>query len=107
MAIHTLDPADTARVSEAGGLEERVRRLEDELRKRDDLAATTPKKMAIIATKGTLDWAYPPLILAGTAASLGWEVGIFFTFYGLNILHKTKSKSIGIVPVGNPAMPMP
>lgn len=107
MAIHTLDPADTARVSEAGALEERVRRLEDELRKREESKAATPKKMAIIATKGTLDWAYPPLILAGTAASLGWEVGIFFTFYGLNILHKTKSKSIGIVPVGNPAMPMP
>lgn len=107
MAIHTLDRADPARAGEAGGLEDRVRRLEDELRKRDELAATTPKKMGIIATKGTLDWAYPPLILAGTAASLGWDVGIFFTFYGLNIVHKQKSKSIGIVPVGNPAMPMP
>ena len=107
MAIHTLDPAGTARVSEAGGLEERIRRLEDELRKRDELKAATPTKMAIIATKGTLDWSYPPLVLASTAASLGWEVGIFFTFYGLNIVHKQKSKSIGIVPVGNPAMPMP
>jgi hypothetical protein len=38
-------------------------------------------KLAIIATKGTLDWAYPPLILATTAAALGWDVGIFFTFY--------------------------
>ena len=41
------------------------------------------KKMAIIATKGTLDWAYPPLILSSTAAALGYEVQVFCTFYGL------------------------
>ena len=64
-------------------------------------------KMAIIATKGTLDWAYPPLILATTAAALGWDVGIFFTFYGLNIIHKDKSKHLRVAPLGNPAMPMP
>jgi len=66
-----------------------------------------PKKMALISTKGTLDWAYPPLILATTAASLGWEVGIFFTFYGLNIIHKDKGKHMKVAPLGNPAMPMP
>jgi peroxiredoxin family protein len=66
-----------------------------------------PKKMALIATKGTLDMAYPPLILATTAASLGWEVGIFFTFYGLTIIHKDKGKHMKVAPVGNPAMPMP
>jgi peroxiredoxin family protein len=66
----------------------------------------TPK-LAIIATKGTLDWAYPPLILATTAAALGWDVGIFFTFYGLNIIHKEKSKHLQVAPLGNPAMPMP
>jgi peroxiredoxin family protein len=64
-------------------------------------------KLAIIATKGTLDWAYPPLILATTAAALGWDVGIFFTFYGLNIIHKEKSKHLQVAPLGNPAMPMP
>jgi len=89
-------------------LEDLVKRTVDQyLEGKDAEKATTPKKMAIIATKGTLDWAYPPLILASTAASLGWEAGIFFTFYGLNIVHKEKSKSIGIVPIGNPAMPMP
>ena len=67
--------------------------------------AAKPKKLAIIATKGTLDWAYPPLILATTAASLGWEAGIFFTFYGLNILKKDRKLQIGTT--GNPAMPMP
>jgi peroxiredoxin family protein len=64
------------------------------------------KKMAIIATKGTLDMAYPPLILASTAASLGWEVQVFFTFYGLQLLRKDLS-GIAISPLANPAMPMP
>ncbi len=66
----------------------------------------TTKKMALIATKGTLDWAYPPFILASTAASLGWEVQVFFTFYGLTLLRKDMS-GIKISPVANPAMPMP
>ena len=66
---------------------------------------TRPKKLAIIATKGTLDWAYPPLILATTAASLGWTAGIFFTFYGLQILRKDRKLEVGTT--GNPAMPMP
>ncbi|WP_295413114.1 DsrE/DsrF/DrsH-like family protein, partial [uncultured Thiodictyon sp.] len=46
------------------------------------------KKLAIIATKGSLDWAYPPFILASTAAALDYEVQIFFTFYGLQLLKK-------------------
>jgi len=69
--------------------------------------ADRPRKMVIVATKGTLDWAYPPLIMASTAAALGWEVGIFFTFYGLNIIHKKKLKKLSVAPLGNPAMPMP
>jgi peroxiredoxin family protein len=62
--------------------------------------------MALIATKGTLDWAYPPFILASTAASLGYEVQVFFTFYGLTLLRKDIS-DIKISPLANPAMPMP
>ena len=64
------------------------------------------KKMAIIATKGTLDMAYPPLILASTAAALGWDVQVFFTFYGLQLLRKNLD-AIKISPLANPAMPMP
>ena len=64
------------------------------------------KKMAIIATKGALDMAYPPLILASTAAALGWDVQIFFTFYGLQLLRKDLS-DVKISPLANPAMPMP
>ncbi len=67
--------------------------------------AAKPKKLAIIATKGTLDWAYPPLILATTAKTLGWDAGIFFTFYGLAILKKDRKLEVGTT--GNPAMPMP
>ncbi|MBF0272086.1 MAG: DsrE/DsrF/DrsH-like family protein [Magnetococcales bacterium] len=63
------------------------------------------KKLAIIATKGTLDFAYPPLILATTAAALDYEVTIFWTFYGLQVLKK--NRSLKISPLGNPAMPMP
>ncbi|HEB55036.1 MAG TPA: peroxiredoxin family protein [Gammaproteobacteria bacterium] len=63
------------------------------------------KKLAIIATKGTLDWAYPPLILGSTAAALGYDVEIFFTFYGLQMLKK--KLNLQVSPLGNPGMPMP
>ena len=64
------------------------------------------KKLALIASKGSLDWAYPPFILASTAAAMGYEVHIFFTFYGLTLLKKDIS-DLKVSPLGNPAMPMP
>jgi peroxiredoxin family protein len=63
------------------------------------------KKLAIIATKGSLDWAYPPFILASTASALGYETQIFFTFYGLQLLKK--KLDLKVTPLGNPGMPMP
>ena len=63
------------------------------------------KKLAIIATKGSLDWAYPPFILGSTAAALGYEVQIFFTFYGLQLLRK--KLDLKLTSLGNPGMPMP
>jgi len=63
------------------------------------------KKLALIATKGTLDWAYPPFILASTAAALDYEVQVFFTFYGLQLLKK--DLDLKVSPLGNPGMPMP
>ena len=69
------------------------------------LKAARVPSMTIIATKGTLDWAYPPFILASTAAALGWNVSMFFTFYGLELLKKDLS-SLRVSPLGNPAMPM-
>ncbi len=77
-------------------------RIEEQLREREE--SRTPS-MAIIATKGTLDWAYPPFILGSTAAALGWDVSIFFTFYGLNLLKKDVS-DLKVSPLGNPGMPM-
>ncbi len=63
------------------------------------------KSLAIIATKGTLDWAYPPFILASTAAALGYDTEVFFTFYGLQLLKK--KLDLKVSPLGNPGMPMP
>ncbi len=65
------------------------------------------KKMTIIASKGALDMAYPPLILATTAAAMDVDVTIFFTFYGLEILKKNSPDKLKVSPLGNPAMPMP
>ncbi len=76
-------------------------RFEEKMVARD--AAHTPS-MTLIATKGTMDMAYPPFILASTAAALGWDVSIFFTFYGLNLLKK--ELDLKVTPLGNPAMPM-
>ncbi|MBI5263314.1 MAG: DsrE/DsrF/DrsH-like family protein [Bradyrhizobium sp.] len=63
------------------------------------------KTMTIIVTKGTLDWAYPPFILGTTAAAMGVEVTMFFTFYGLGLLKK--KLDLQISALGNPAMKMP
>ena len=63
------------------------------------------KRMSIIVTKGTLDWAYPPFILATTAAAMGLDVTMFFTFYGLPLL--LRKLDLQLSPLGNPAMKMP
>jgi peroxiredoxin family protein len=63
------------------------------------------KRLAIIATKGSLDWAYPPFILASTAAALGYQTQIFFTFYGLQLLRR--HLDLKVTSLGNPGMPMP
>ncbi len=65
------------------------------------------RRLALVASKGSLDMAYPPLILASTAVAMGWEVGVFFTFYGLDIINKRKLPHLKVSPVGNPAMPAP
>jgi peroxiredoxin family protein len=61
-------------------------------------------RLSIMVTKGTLDWAYPPFIIGSTAAALGWDATLFFTFYGLALLKKDIKPKIS--PLGNPAMPM-
>ena len=63
-----------------------------------------PKRLTLISSKGTLDWAYPPFILASTAGAMGWEVAVFFTFYGLTLLKPELNALVS--PLGNPAMSM-
>jgi peroxiredoxin family protein len=77
-------------------------KLEEMLQERAE--HKTPS-MTIIATRGTLDWGYPPFILSSTAAALGWDVSVFFTFYGLQLLKKDIS-DLKVSPLGNPGMPM-
>jgi len=67
----------------------------------------TNKRLGIIAAHGTLDAAYPPLILATSAAALDMEAAIFFTFYGLEIIKKGNADKLKVAPIGNPAMPVP
>ena len=71
------------------------------------MAEEKRKRMAIIASKGTLDMAYPPLVLASTAVAMDVEVGIFFTLYGVDIVNKKKNFNLMVAPVANPAMPSP
>lgn len=66
-----------------------------------------PKRLTLIVSRGTLDQAYPSLVMATTAASMGWEVAISFTFYRLDIVHKDRMPKLSVSPVGNPAMPPP
>jgi peroxiredoxin family protein len=64
------------------------------------------RRIALVASKGTLDQAYPPLILATTAASLGWEAGVYFTFYGLDIIHEARLERLKVASLANPAGPI-
>jgi peroxiredoxin family protein len=70
----------------------------------NDVVSNT-KKLSMIVSKGSLDWAYPPFILATTAAAMGLEVSMFFTFYGLTLLKK--KLDLTVTTLGNPAMAMP
>ena len=87
--------------------EDDVRRIVREEVERAFKRDPAARRASIIASKGTLDWAYPPLILATTAAAADMDTSIFFTFYGLSIIHKDFAKKLKVDPVGNPAMPMP
>ena len=73
------------------------------IKKTQELEENKTPSLAIIATKGTMDWAYPPFILASTASALGWDVSVFFTFYGLELLKK--ELNLQVSPLGNPGMP--
>ncbi len=103
MSTDTPGPTDTPDVealrARVADLEETVAGLE--------AGADDRKRMTIVATKGSLDMAYPPLILASTAAAFDWDVVVFHTFWGLDILHEERSKNLKLSAVGNPSMSVP
>ncbi|GGN95399.1 MULTISPECIES: DsrE/DsrF/DrsH-like family protein [Haloarcula] len=106
MSTDTQDAAVDDAPSRAE-LATRVEQLEEQLAEARTESEDDTQKMSIIATKGTLDMAYPPLILASTAAAFGYEVTVFHTFWGLDILHEERSKHLKLSSVGNPNMPIP
>lgn len=94
-------------------LEEKIaalidRKVEEAIKKKfqGPLGGKVPR-LAIVVSKGTLEAAYTPLILATTAIALEMEAALFFTFFGLHILKKGAAESLRFVPLGNPATPMP
>src|SRR5690348_6682204 len=98
---------DEAKVGTPAVDEEVVRRIVREELERAMKKDPAARKACIIASKGTLDWAYPPFILSTAAAAAGMETSVFFTFYGLNLIRKGYPEKAKVSPTGNPAMPMP
>src|SRR5512139_2723641 len=87
-------------------IDQRVQEAIQEERKAAGLVAGVPprrNRMAIVASKGSMDMAYMPLILASTAGAMDMECAIFFTFYGLQIIHKENNKHLKVPPIANPA----
>ncbi len=72
-----------------------------------DDASETGRKLAIICSKGSLDMAYPGLVLANAALGEGIETHLFFTFWGFDIINKKTMGHLQFSPVGNPATHMP
>ncbi|MFR9778439.1 DsrE/DsrF/DrsH-like family protein [Micromonospora sp. MS34] len=109
--LHAELPVEAPDVSPPGtkvGLtEEDVRNIVRDEIKRAWAGNPASRRAALVASKGTLDWAYPPLILSTAAAAAGLQTSVFFTFYGLNIIHRDAERKLLVDPVGNPAMPMP
>jgi len=101
----SADETDTEfDAAELQALRDRVEEPEESMAAVD--TGDEQKKMTIVATQGSFDMAYPPLILASTAAAFGWDVVVFHTFWGLDILHEEKSRDLKLSAVGNPNMPV-
>ncbi|NKE36616.1 hypothetical protein GWG54_12450 [Natronococcus sp. JC468] len=107
MSTESSAPTEDADPTTEAELEARIAELEEQVAGLETAVEDDQKKMTIVATKGSFDMAYPPLILASTAAAFGWDVIVFHTFWGLDILHEENSKNLKLSAVGNPNMPMP
>lgn len=88
-----------------GEPEEADRWFDDQFRRHmEEWERNKTPSLSIMVTKGSLDWAYPPFIIASTASAMSWNVTMFFTFYGLTLLKR--HLDLRISGLGNPAMPM-
>jgi peroxiredoxin family protein len=106
MSTDTPPQTDEAPQGEAD-VGARIDALESRLADLETEVSDRPEKMVVVATKGTLDMAYPPLILASTAAAFGYDVTVFHTFWGLEILHEDHAPKLKLSSVGNPNLPLP
>lgn len=70
-------------------------------------ASEQAERLCIILSKGTLDMAYPAFMIAQTAAVMGREVHLFFTFWGIDAIKARKYAKLRVSSVGNPGLPMP
>lgn len=104
MSTHIDQPDEGP--DDVGALKDRIAELEAQVTALQDEQSDT-RKLTIVSSKGSLDMAFPPLNLASTAAAFGWEVSVFHTFWGLDILHEEHSKNLPMSSVGNPNMPVP
>ncbi len=107
MSSETATPDPEYSPQQIADLEAEVKQLREEVADLRETVDNDVSKMSIIATKGTLDMAYPPLILASTAAAFGWNVTLFHTFWALDILHEEKMDNLKMSSTGQPAMPVP
>jgi len=73
----------------------------------DKFDTESDRKLCIIVSKGTLDGAYPSLIMANAAAAEGIDTHLFFTFWGMDVITKKKMGNLSVTPVGNTSMPIP
>ncbi|NCT90941.1 hypothetical protein GXB85_08280 [Cellulomonas sp. APG4] len=78
-----------------------------EIRPSFDDDATEGRKLAIICSKGNLDMAYPGLILGNAALGEGVETHLFFTFWGFDMITRSRMDDLKFTPVGNTATHMP
>lgn len=100
-----IEPSDNATQGMVSLLE-RIEKLEAQVTSLQE-DQSSQQKLTIVASKGTLDMAFPPLNLASTAAAFDYDVSVFHTFWGLDVLHEEHSKNLPMSSVGNPNVPMP
>ena len=73
----------------------------------DKFDTQSDRKLCMVVSRGTLDGAYPALIMANAAAAEGIDTHLFFTFWGMDVITDKKMDKMVVTPVGNTSMPIP